>query len=72
MFGSLNEDKSNTIVYSTCYLGRHWENEWLIGEGMALDPSEYFIILNMLGSRPLSQLPTRPPYDKVCFPNIMV
>jgi hypothetical protein len=34
-YGTLNDDKSNAIVYPTWYSGRHWENEWLIGEGMA-------------------------------------
>ena len=54
-YGELNADKSNAIVYPTWYSGRHWDNEWLIGEGMALDPANYFIIVpNMLGNRCLS------------------
>ena len=31
-YGTINEDKSNAIVYPTWYCGRHWDNEWLIGE----------------------------------------
>jgi homoserine O-acetyltransferase len=71
-FGTLNEDKNNAIVYPTWYSGRHWENEWLIGEGMALDPNEYFIIIpNMLGNG-VSSSPsnTPPPYDKARFPHV--
>ena len=71
-FGELNADKSNAIVYPTWYSGRHWDNEWLIGEGMALDPAKYFIIVpNMLGNG-LSSSPsnTPPPYDKARFPNV--
>lgn len=71
-FGQLNADKSNAIVYPTWYSGRHWDNEWLIGEGMALDPSQYFIIVpNMLGNG-LSSSPsnTPPPYDKARFPHV--
>ena len=50
-FGALNADKGNAIVYPTWYSGRHWDNEWLIGDGMALDPANYFIIVpNMLGN----------------------
>ena len=50
-YGELNADKSNAIVYPTWYSGRHWDNEWLIGDGMALDPAKYFIIVpNMLGN----------------------
>ena len=73
-YGTLNDDKSNAIVYPTWYSGRHWENEWLIGEGMALDPTEYFIIVpNMLGNG-LSSSPsnTPPPYDKARFPRVTV
>ena len=36
-YGTLNVDKSNVIVYPTWYSGQHYDNEWLIGEGMALD-----------------------------------
>lgn len=73
-YGTLSDEKDNAIVYPTWYSGRHWENEWLIGEGMALDPSRYFIIVpNMLGNG-LSSSPsnTPPPYDKARFPNVTV
>jgi homoserine O-acetyltransferase len=73
-YGELNEDKSNAIVYPTWYSGRHWDNEWLIGSGMALDPAEYFIIVpNMLGNG-LSTSPsnTPAPYNAARFPAITV
>nr|WP_245573841.1 alpha/beta fold hydrolase [Amycolatopsis nigrescens] len=71
-YGTLDADKGNAIVYPTWYSGRHWDNEWLIGEGMALDPARYFIIVpNMLGNG-LSSSPsnTPPPYDRARFPNV--
>lgn len=71
-YGTLAADKSNAIVYPTWYSGRHWDNEWLIGEGMALDPSKYFIIVpNMFGNG-LSSSPsnTPPPYDRARFPDV--
>jgi len=71
-FGELNADKSNAIVYPTWYSGFHWDNEWLVGEDMALDPRKYFIIIpNMLGNG-LSSSPsnTPPPHDKANFPNV--
>jgi homoserine O-acetyltransferase len=73
-YGTLNANKSNAIVYPTWYSGQHYDNEWLIGEGMALDPQKYFIIVpNMLGNG-LSTSPsnTPQPFDKACFPEITV
>jgi homoserine O-acetyltransferase len=71
-YGTLNADKSNAIVYPTWYSGQHYDNEWLIGEGMALDPSQYFIIVpNMFGNG-LSSSPnnTPPPHNAARFPDV--
>jgi homoserine O-acetyltransferase/O-succinyltransferase len=71
-YGALNADKSNVIVYPTWYSGQHYDNEWLIGEGMALDPQKYFIIIpNMIGNG-LSTSPsnTPEPYNLARFPNV--
>jgi homoserine O-acetyltransferase len=73
-YGALNDARDNAIVYPTWYSGRHWDNEWLIGDGMALDPARYFVIVpNMLGNG-LSSSPsnTPPPYDRARFPEIRV
>ena len=45
IFGQLNEQKNNVIIYPTWYSGFISDNEWLIGEDMALNPSKYFIII---------------------------
>src|SRR5690625_3961276 len=71
-FGELNAEKSNVIVCPTWYSGRHWDNEWMIGEGMALDPTKYFIVIpDMLGNG-VSSSPSNmpPPYDRAQFPNV--
>lgn len=71
-FGSLSPAKDNVIVYPTWYSGQHMDNEWLIGEGMALDPSKYFIVIpNMFGNG-LSSSPsnTPEPYNAARFPKI--
>ncbi|AGU47279.1 putative homoserine O-acetyltransferase [Variovorax paradoxus B4] len=71
-YGKLDADKSNVIVYPTWYSGQHYDNEWLIGPGMALDPDKYFIIVpNMLGNG-LSSSPsnTPEPYNLSRFPDI--
>lgn len=71
-FGTLNAAKDNVILYPTWYSGQHYENEWLVGEGMALDPAKYFIIIpNMLGNG-LSSSPSNypEPYNGPRFPDI--
>ncbi len=73
-FGVLNADKSNAIVYPTCYGGVHNDNEWLIGEGMGLDPRKYFIIVPNMLANGLSSSPsnTPEPYDRSRFPEVTV
>lgn len=71
-FGTLNAAKDNAIVYPTWYSGQHYDNEWLVGRGMALDPDKYFIIIpNMFGNG-LSSSPsnTPEPYNAARFPKV--
>ena len=71
-FGALNAAKDNAIVYPTWYSGQHYDNEWLVGRGMALDPDKYFIIIpNMFGNG-LSSSPsnTPEPYNASRFPKV--
>lgn len=71
-FGQLNGAKDNVIVFPTFYGGQHYQNELIIKEGEALDPSRYFIIVpNMLGNG-LSSSPsnTPAPYNKARFPGV--
>jgi homoserine O-acetyltransferase len=71
-YGTLNAAKDNIIVYPTWYSGQHYDNEWLIGKGMALDPEKYFIVIpNMFGNG-LSSSPsnTPEPYNADRFPDV--
>lgn len=73
-YGELNADKSNAVLYPTWFGGQHQDNEWLIGEGRALDPDHHFIIVpNMFGNG-LSSSPsnTAEPYDRARFPRTTV
>ncbi|WP_188455398.1 alpha/beta fold hydrolase [Virgibacillus oceani] len=73
-YGTLNEKKDNVIVYPTAFGDQHDQNEWLIGNGMALDPREYFIIVpNLLGNG-LSSSPsnTPQPFDRANFPKVTI
>ena len=71
-FGKLSPKKDNVIVYPTWYSGQHYDNEWLVGEGMALDPAKYFIIIpNMLGNGLSSSPSNMPePYNASRFPHV--
>ena len=71
-FGVMNAKKDNVVVYPTWYSGQHYDNEWLVGSGMALDPANYFIIIpNMIGNGlSLSPSNTPEPYNAARFPNI--
>ena len=71
-YGDLSAARDNVIVYPTFFGGQHTHNEGLIGHGMAMDPSNYFIIVpNMFGNG-LSSSPsnTPPPYDRARFPGV--
>ena len=71
-YGTLNQEKSNVIVYPSWYSGFVSDNEWLIGKGMALDPDTYFIIVVCALGNGQSSSPsnTPEPYDRSRFPNI--
>ena len=71
-YGSLNEGKDNVIVFPTFFASQHSANEPMIGPGMALDPSKYFIIVPNLFGNGLSSSPsnTPAPYDRARFPKV--
>src|SRR5262245_44477308 len=71
-YGTLHSRRDNAIVYPTYYGAQHAQNEVMIGPGLALDPTRYFIIVpNMFGNG-LSSSPsnTPPPYDRARFPPV--
>ena len=71
-YGKLNSDKDNVVVFPTFFGGQHTHNEGMIGEGKALDPTKYFIIVpNMFGNG-VSSSPSNatPPYNRARFPII--
>ena len=71
-YGTLNNDKSNAIIYPTWYSGFDTDNEWLIGKDMALNPNEYFIIVLCAFGNGQSSSPSNmpEPYNKSRFPNV--
>ena len=72
--GRLDDDGSNAVLVFTHFGARHSECQYLIGEGMALDPAEYFIIVIDLMGNGLSSSPStaKPPFDRARFPGVTI
>lgn len=64
-FGTLNADRSNAILYPTSYSAQHHDTQFMVGEGAALDPSKYFIIIANLFGNGLSSSPSNTPWPDV-------
>ena len=51
VYGALNAQKSNLILYPTSYGAQHSDIDWLIGPDRILDPERYCIVIpNQLGN----------------------
>jgi homoserine O-acetyltransferase len=57
-YGTLNARKDNVIVYPTSFSAQHYDTEWLIQRGGALNPDRYFIIIPNLIGNGLSSSPS--------------
>jgi homoserine O-acetyltransferase len=69
-FGTLNDQRSNAILYPTSYGAQHTDIQWLVGPGKILDSERYFIIIpNMFGNG-LSSSPSNleEPFGAACRP----
>jgi homoserine O-acetyltransferase/O-succinyltransferase len=73
-YGTLAPTGDNAIVFPTRFGGSHVDNGYLIGDGMALDPSRYFIIVpNMLGNGVSTSPSTMPaPLGRGRFPLVTI
>ena len=72
--GELNEKKNNAIIYPTRYAGTHLEQGYLIGEQLALNPKDYFIIIPNMFCNGVSSSPsnTIEPLNGPNFPLITI
>jgi homoserine O-acetyltransferase/O-succinyltransferase len=67
--GTLNNGRSNVILYPISYGAQHYDLEWAIGEDKALDPARYFIITPSMFGNGLSSSPSNrpPPFDRARY-----
>ncbi|MHA1154330.1 MAG: alpha/beta fold hydrolase [Alphaproteobacteria bacterium] len=73
-YGTLDEDRSNAILYPTSYSAQHSDIEWLIGPDRVLDPNRYFIVIPNMFTNGLSSSPSNAGNSGAPggFPNITV
>ena len=57
-YGALNAEKSNVILYMTSFAAHHYDVDWLIGAGKALDTDKYFVVVPNLFGNGLSSSPS--------------
>ena len=69
-FGKLNRSRDNVIVVPTFYGGRHQTTEYMVGNGRAIDPKKYFVVIPNMFCNGLSSSPsnTPAPFGRGGFP----
>ena len=72
--GQLNAAKDNVILLPSFYAGDHHGYDFLIGEDLALNPEDYFIVATDMFQNGLSSSPsnTPPPFNGPNFPEIAI
>jgi homoserine O-acetyltransferase len=73
-WGTLNKAKTNAVLCPSHYAADHHGYDYLIGPGLALDPSKDFIIATNMFANGLSSSPsnTPPPFQGPQFPDIAI
>ncbi|MFC0401925.1 alpha/beta fold hydrolase [Paraburkholderia rhizosphaerae] len=72
--GQLAADKSNVILYMTSFSAHHYDVDWIIGPGKALDTDRYFVVATNLFGNGLSSSPSNAvePFNGVRWPNFTI
>lgn len=60
-YGRLNAKKNNVILLPSSYMADHHDNDWLIGPGLALDTTRYFLVATELFGNGHSSSPSNTP-----------
>ncbi len=72
--GTLDAEGSNAVLVFTHFGARHGDCQYLVGEDIALDPREHFIVVVNLTGNGLSSSPSNspPPCDGPRFPVVTI
>jgi homoserine O-acetyltransferase len=60
-YGRLNARKDNVVLLPSSYMADHHDNDWLIGPGLALDTTRYFLVATELFGNGHSSSPSNTP-----------
>jgi homoserine O-acetyltransferase/O-succinyltransferase len=73
-YGRLDAAKSNVILYMTSFSAHHYDVDWMIGPGKALDTDRYFVIVPNLFGNGLSSSPSNAvePFSGARWPNFTI
>ncbi|MFM0203214.1 alpha/beta fold hydrolase [Paraburkholderia fungorum] len=73
-YGKLNAEKSNVILYMTSFSAHHYDIEWMVGPGKALDTNKYFVVIPNLFGNGLSSSPSNAtePFTGSRWPNFTI
>src|SRR6202163_993113 len=73
-YGTLNNDKSNVILYLTSFAAHHYDIDWMVGPGKALDTDKYFVVVPNLFGNGLSSSPSNAtePFSASRWPNFTI
>ncbi|HTH58566.1 MAG TPA: alpha/beta fold hydrolase [Paraburkholderia sp.] len=73
-YGTLNADKSNAILYMTSFAAHHYDIDWMVGPGKALDTDRYFVVIPNLFGNGLSSSPSNAvePFSGSRWPNLTI
>ena len=73
-YGRLNDRKDNVVLLPSSYMADHHDNDWLIGPGLPLDTTRYFLVATELFGNGHSSSPsnTPAPYHGPRFPRATI
>jgi homoserine O-acetyltransferase len=72
--GTINDAGTNAVLVPSHYMADLHDSEWMVGDGLAIDPADYFIVATELFGNGRSSSPstTPAPFDGPRFPAVTI